>query len=72
MTDRPKTEAESPLRWLAEVVYRTQRWLVDVDYVFEELAELHAIIERGPDWNAVERIVLTLNPARAAYPGGDQ
>jgi hypothetical protein len=28
---------------------------------FEELFELHDIIERGPNWNSIERIVVTLN-----------
>ena len=28
---------------------------------FEELHDLHEIVERGPDWNEIERIVVTLN-----------
>jgi predicted glycosyltransferase len=28
---------------------------------FEELAELHDIIEYGPDWNCIDQIVVTLN-----------
>ena len=28
---------------------------------FEELFELHDIIERGPNWNTIEHIIVTLN-----------
>jgi hypothetical protein len=28
---------------------------------FEEIADLHHIVELGPDWNDIERIVITLN-----------
>jgi hypothetical protein len=31
----------------------------------EELAELHGIIERGPDWNLISSIKVTLNVAKA-------
>jgi hypothetical protein len=33
----------------------------------EELDELQAIIERGPDWNALDRIEIRLNPKRRNY-----
>jgi hypothetical protein len=37
---------------------------------FEELHELHRIVERGPDWNDIDRIVITLNrPSRAPAKG---
>ena len=36
---------------------------------FEELEELQGIIERGPDWNTIVSIVVTLNPERASLPG---
>jgi hypothetical protein len=28
---------------------------------FEEIADLHNIVERGPDWNEIEQIMITLN-----------
>jgi hypothetical protein len=36
---------------------------------FEELFELHEVIEPGPNWNTIERIVVTLNmpSAYASY-----
>ncbi|MGY4287742.1 hypothetical protein ACVWXO_006962 [Bradyrhizobium sp. LM2.7] len=47
----------------------TYRWMAEIQYnngeppevaTFEELAELHDIVELGPDWNTIEQIV-TLN-----------
>jgi hypothetical protein len=29
---------------------------------------LHALIERGPDWNTIDTIVVRLNPNRTNYP----
>ena len=46
-------------RWMAEITY-TDGTPPDV-VAFEELFELQGIVERGPDWNAIERIVVTLN-----------
>ncbi|WP_156041786.1 hypothetical protein [Bradyrhizobium sp. URHD0069] len=48
----------------------TYRWMAEIHYnngeppgvvAFEELAELHDIVELGPDWNAIDQIVVTLN-----------
>jgi hypothetical protein len=55
-------------RWVASITYRTDNGPIDVDYCFEELGGLHALVERGPDWNALEQIVVRLNPHRATYP----
>jgi hypothetical protein len=47
-----------------------QRWMAEITYTdgtppevvaFEELFELQEIIERGPNWNVIERIEVTLN-----------
>lgn len=54
-------------RWKAVATYRTEHGNVDVEHSFEELEELHDLIERGPDWNALVNIVITL--ADPAYPG---
>jgi hypothetical protein len=57
----------SHFRWLAIVKYRTNAGVNEVDHQFEELFELHDLIERGPDWNCVEGIHIQLNPRRKAY-----
>lgn len=46
-------------RWMAEIFYRTERPQAAV--AFEELEELHGIVELGPDWNEIDKIVVTLN-----------
>jgi hypothetical protein len=46
-------------RWMAEITYRTDR---ETDVVtFEEIADLHNIIEFGPDWHEIDQVVITLN-----------
>jgi hypothetical protein len=45
------------------------RWKVKITYrdtpvrtvLIEEIKELQAIIERGPNWNLLDRIIVTLN-----------
>jgi hypothetical protein len=32
------------------------------------LDESHTLIERGPDWNTIETIVIKLNRERVTYP----
>ncbi len=54
-------------RWMAIVTYRSERGQVDVDHHFEELSELHDLVERGPDWNAIISISVKLNPERWSY-----
>jgi hypothetical protein len=51
---------QPPLRWHACINYRTAGPVLDVHHDFEELDELHDLVERGPDWNAIESIVVTL------------
>jgi hypothetical protein len=43
-------------RWVATVWYRTDAGLIDVEHEFGELADLHDLIERGPDFYAIDRI----------------
>jgi len=62
MSDKP-----TDLRWRAVVTYRSIKLgQIDVEHFFEEIEDLHDIIERGPDWNAIERIDVTLN-RKASY-----
>jgi hypothetical protein len=46
-------------RWMAEITYVTDRPMQLA--VFEEIEDLDEIIERGPDWNEIEEIKITLN-----------
>lgn len=55
-------------RWIASIEYRSLSGVVDIDVPVEEIDELQDIIERGPDWNTIIRIVIRLNPARTTYP----
>lgn len=47
-------------RWHATIYYRSETGGVDVEHDIEELEELHDIVERGPDWHAIDKIVVTL------------
>jgi hypothetical protein len=57
----------SHFRWIATVKYRTDSGVTELDHQFEEMFELHDLIERGPDWNCIESIHIELNPRRRAY-----
>lgn len=48
-----------PDRWMAEITYLSERPKAIV--AFEEIADLDRIVERGPDWNEIDQIVITLN-----------
>lgn len=47
-----------PDRWMAEILYFDGTTAV---VSFEEIEDLDEIVERGPDWNTIDRIVVTLN-----------
>ncbi len=49
-----------PPRWSATVTYSTDAGPVEVEHLVEEIADLDAMVECGPDWNSIERIVVTL------------
>lgn len=48
-------------RWKAVVDYNSDNGTIQVVHYLEELIELHLLMERGPDWNTLERCTLTLN-----------
>lgn len=48
-------------RWRAVVEYRTGDGDESVEHFFEEISDLHLIIEHGPDWNQLIRCTITLN-----------
>lgn len=56
-------------RWIVTATYRSRLGPTVVEFHIEELVELDRLIERGPDWNALEEIVIRLNPRCATYPG---
>lgn len=52
-------DIEQP-RWKATINYRTDNGAVDVVHYFEELEDLHDIVERGPSWYALINIDVRL------------
>ena len=50
-------------RWLGRVTYSSENGPIEVDFHFEELAEHHNLVERGPDWNLIETIGRAAQPA---------
>ncbi|MBF0169058.1 MAG: hypothetical protein HQL45_15660 [Alphaproteobacteria bacterium] len=54
-------------RWIAVATYWTEIGPVCVLHDIEELDELHDLIERGPDWNTLVDIKVTLQ--RQINPG---
>lgn len=64
------TNEPSDARWIAVITYRRRGGFVSAKaWPMEELEELQDIVERGPNWNAIESIAIRLNPMRAEYPG---
>lgn len=47
-------------RWLATIYYRSDDGGIDVEHDIEELDELQDIVERGPDWHTIDKIVVVL------------
>ena len=48
------------MRWHAVVTYRSKVGLTQTVHEFEELAELHDIVEHGPNWDCITNIVITI------------
>ena len=48
-------------RWKVVLEHRTDFGPIETDFYIEELDEIAGLIERGPDWNTLIRIVVTLN-----------
>lgn len=57
MTRDRKTDANTK-RWKVETTYHDRP--VQMIYV-EEIKELQAVVEHGPDWNLLDHITITLN-----------
>lgn len=69
MSDRENPEASNVVslhgdkRWKAVIEYRTDEGVESIEHYFEEISDLHFIIEHGPDWNSLIRCTVTLNRA---------
>ncbi|WP_054308561.1 hypothetical protein [Mesorhizobium sp. 1M-11] len=48
-------------RWKAIIEYRTEEGARSIEHYFEEISDLHLIVEHGPDWNFLIRCTVTLN-----------
>jgi len=46
----------SDFRWRAKIFYRTSNGLIDVEHRFDEMEQLHDIVEAGPSWQTIDRI----------------
>lgn len=55
------------MRWKAVTTYRSDHGQIDVEHEFEEIADLHDILERGPDWSSLIDVRITL--ARDFFAG---
>jgi hypothetical protein len=53
-----KTE---PKRWTVIIGYHTDAGLIDIEHEIDELEELHDLVEGGPNFNAIERIEISLS-----------
>lgn len=59
-----RRNAVNPDRWTASITYRSERGPAVVQYQFEELEDLHQIVEAGPDWHTIEFIDVRLTNNR--------
>jgi hypothetical protein len=48
------------MRWMAEISYRNGR--APLVKQFEEIVDLHDIVEAGPDWNEIDQIGRHVEP----------
>jgi hypothetical protein len=55
------SEEREHFRWFVTATYRAENEPITIDSHIEEIAELHALIEHGSHWNALEEIVIRLN-----------
>lgn len=61
MTGSLRTETITLYRWVAKIIYRRDTGNEERLVSFEELYELHDIIEGGPDFYAIESIEIRTN-----------
>ena len=73
LKDRVPDDADfipgDPLRWRATITFNTDAGQITDVQTFEEIEELHQIVEEGPNFYAIHEIVITVNPAYfASFP----
>jgi hypothetical protein len=52
------------MRWQAVVHYHSDNGLIGVVFDFDEIADLHDLIERGPHWDTIETVSIFREPSR--------
>ena len=60
-TTAPQRTEATIARWRAVITYRGKNGPVDVEHAMTELDEIWELVERGPDWNTIENINITLD-----------
>ena len=55
-------------RWKAVAEYQHENGPISIEHFFEEISDLHLIVEHGPDWNTLIRCTVTLN----RHDGGEE
>lgn len=56
-------------RWKAVLTYRTADGISARTHFFEEILELHDIIEKGPHWSCLVDCIVLLNRTSAGVAG---
>jgi hypothetical protein len=46
------------IRWHATIYYRTDSGFTDVEHDLDEIADLDPLVERGPHWDTIDKIVV--------------
>lgn len=55
----PAVIGEAKGRWHSVIVYRTDTGTVDVEHFYEEIGDLHDLVEHGPHWDTIVSITTT-------------
>lgn len=53
-------------RWHATIHYRMTAGIIDVEHDVEEIEDLQPIVEAGPHWDTIEKIVIVRGAAAIA------
>lgn len=55
-------------RWKADIEYRSEEGGQLSTHYFEEIEDLHSIIELGPHWDTIVKCVVTINRQSGEIP----
>lgn len=50
------------LQWTATVQHKVATGIPDTEYLLDEIRDLQDIMESGPDWNMIQKVVVVYNP----------